>query len=219
MTQNISKPNAWYNKTWLVITLCILFFPLGLYALWKNTNLKKEVRISIGLATLVFIVLISRNSDKHSSEGNSSSSDNSTTQATVSHPQIGQTLHTKYFDITVNSAGIQNEVNTGNPYADLKPSAGNKYLVMNVTFKNIDNEGRMLTNGNLLINYNGKDYDYDVTENVMLEGWGIVLDNINPLVSKTTNLVYKIPNELTGVAYWRPGRAEKDEMIELGSIK
>ena len=63
----------------------------------------------------------------------------------------------------------------------------------------------MLMDGSVWINYNGKDYEFDKSESIMAEGWGLVLDQINPLISKTTNLVYKIPAEIKGDIYWQPG--------------
>lgn len=36
-----NSPEPWYNQTWLVVLLCIAFFPIGLYALWKNENVSK----------------------------------------------------------------------------------------------------------------------------------------------------------------------------------
>jgi hypothetical protein len=38
------------------------------------------------------------------------------------------------------------------------------------------------------------------------------------LTSKTTKLVYKIPNEIKGNAYYHPGRSDDGEVILLGSI-
>jgi len=63
----------------------------------------------------------------------------------------------------------------------------------------------MLMDGSVWINYNGKDYEFDKSESIMAEGWGLFLDQINPLISKTTNLVYKIPAEIKGDIYWQPG--------------
>ena len=37
----------WYNKTWLVVLLIIIFFPVGLYALWKNETISKGWKIGV----------------------------------------------------------------------------------------------------------------------------------------------------------------------------
>lgn len=55
MEQN-NTSNAWYEKTWLVVLLCVIFFPVGLYALWKNSTISKGWKIGVtiffGLAVI-----------------------------------------------------------------------------------------------------------------------------------------------------------------------
>lgn len=46
----------WYDKTWVVILLCILFFPVGLYALWKNATISKGWKI--GVTTFFALAII-----------------------------------------------------------------------------------------------------------------------------------------------------------------
>lgn len=48
--------NTWYEKTWLVVILCLIFFPIGLYALWKNSSISKGWKITItGIIALIII--------------------------------------------------------------------------------------------------------------------------------------------------------------------
>jgi len=48
----------WYDKIWVVILLCILFFPVGLYALWKNSRLTDGNKLAIaGVIIIVLIIL------------------------------------------------------------------------------------------------------------------------------------------------------------------
>ena len=87
-----------------------------------------------------------------------------------------------------------------------------------VTFKNTDKESRMLEDGIVLINYNGQEYKFDKSETIMADGWGLFLDQLNPMISKTTNLVYKIPAEISGQAYYMPGRNSDDVKFSLGEL-
>jgi hypothetical protein len=221
---NQTTQSKWYDKTWLVIVLCIIFFPVGLYAIWKNQSISKGWKIGVTVV-IALIVLAQIGKDKKgstSSADNSSSSSSEQTEQKTEAPKglgIGETLHTDYFDITVNKVSLEDRVNTGNEFADLKPEQGNLYLIINASFKNTDKESRMLMDGSVWINYNGKNYEFDKAETVMLEGWGLLLDQINPLTTKTTNLVYKIPAEIKGDAYWQPGRADSDQKILLGNLK
>jgi hypothetical protein len=221
---NSTTQSKWYDKTWLVIVLCIFFFPVGLYALWKNQSISKGWKVGVTVV-IALIVLAQIGKDK---KGSSTSADNSSSSSSVQTEQkteapkgvgIGETLHTDYFDIIVNKVSLEDRVNTGNKFADLKPEQGNLYLIINVSFKNTDSESRMLMDGSVWIEYNGKNYQFDKAETIMLEGWGLLFDQINPLTTKTTNLVYKIPAEIKGPAYWQPGRAKKSQKIFLGNLE
>lgn len=169
------------------------------------------------LAVFTFIAFGSMDDDGDSSSSSSSTTINLDNSTTVK--QLGETLSTRYFEVTVNEASIQDRVNTGNQFTDLKKEEGIQYLILNTTFKNTDNESRMISDGEVIINYNDKDYLFDNSEMIMLEGWGTMLDQLNPLTSKTTNLVYKIPDEIKGPAYYRPGRSKKSDLIAIGNIE
>lgn len=235
---NPTTQPKWYDKTWLVITLCIIVFPVGLYALWKNQSISKGWKIGVTVVIALIILGQPNKDDKagSSAAGNSSSRSNKQTKQESEAPSrsnkqtkqeseapkgvgVGEILRTEHFNITVNKVSTRDSVDTGNEFADLKPENGNLYLIINASFKNTDTESRMLIDGSVWINYNGKNYEFDKTETVMLEGWGLFLDQINPLTTKTTNLVYKIPAEIKGGAYWQPGRAGRDQKIFLGNLK
>ena len=141
-----------------------------------------------------------------------------TTSGEVKSVAIGEPLKSKYFDVTVNGVGSFGAIQY-NSYSKLPKEEGYFYLVLNTTFKNMDSESRMIIDGEILINYNGKEYKFDHSETVVEEGWGTLLDQINPLTSKTTNIVYKIPSEISGPAYYRPGRADSKSLISLGNIE
>ena len=217
---NLTAQSKWYDKTWLVILLCIVFFPVGLYALWKNQTISKGWKIGVTIL-IAIIVLAQLGKDDKGGPPNADNSSTSSSEQKTEAPTgvgVGQVLHTDYFDITVNKVNLDSRVNTGNEFADLKQEEGNMYLIINASFKNTDNESRMLMDGSVWINYNGKDYEFDKSETIMLDGWGLLLDQINPLTTKTTNLVYKIPAEIKGNAYWQPGRADSDQKILLGTL-
>lgn len=72
MENNNSNSNAWYEKTWLVIILCIIFFPVGLYALWKNSSISKGWKI--GVTVIIALIVIANIGDKDETNSNSTSS-------------------------------------------------------------------------------------------------------------------------------------------------
>ncbi|HVA98480.1 MAG TPA: hypothetical protein VNG53_06260, partial [Bacteroidia bacterium] len=80
------QKNEWYQKKWLVTLLCIVFFPIGLYALWKNTIIKKGWKIAI--TAFFALVVIANLSNKNSGGNNVQPEQNtSSTPVVVTPPQ------------------------------------------------------------------------------------------------------------------------------------
>lgn len=123
------------------------------------------------------------------------------------HGQVG------YFDVTVNDCTISKSIETGNRYSALKPDPDARFLTVNATFKNTDNEGRLPLEGSLFISKDDKDFKFDTTETIMSDGFGIRLRSLNPLIKLNTKIVYKVPNELSGEVYWKPGRNAEDKKL------
>jgi hypothetical protein len=174
----------------------------------------KGLKIAIPIILILFIIIIVSTCGKTDSDKTS----NSSSQETNKIVKQGEILHTQYFDIRVNQCTSQNELITEDGLTDLKPEQGSKFIIVDVTFKNTSTESRMMFEGALIINYNGKDYTFDKNETIMSDGYGLFLEEINPLTSKRTKLVYKVPDELKGKLYYNPGRADVDQVIFLGTI-
>ena len=79
----MSEPTTtkWYDKKGLVVLLCIVFFPVGLYALWMSRTIGKGWKI--GVSVFFGLVVLSRIGDK---EGGSSSNSEKMAQ----HAQLTQ---------------------------------------------------------------------------------------------------------------------------------
>lgn len=124
-----------------------------------------------------------------------------------------------YFNISADSSYYGKSVNTGNKFAEPKKWEGSRFFVIRASFKNLDTESRVPVAGSLFINYNGKDYEFDSVEPIMLEGYNIWLKKVNPLITMKTKIVYRIPDEIHGEVFWRPGRNPSDTKLWLGFIK
>jgi hypothetical protein len=81
MEQNNNTSNAWYEKTWLVILLCVIFFPVGLYALWKNSSIGKGWKI--GVTAIIALIIIANIGNKDDKTTSASSSNNTTSEETT----------------------------------------------------------------------------------------------------------------------------------------
>lgn len=69
-----SNSNAWYEKIWLVVILCIIFFPVGLYALWKNSSISKVWKIVV--TVIIALIVIANLGDKDNSATTSTDTQN-----------------------------------------------------------------------------------------------------------------------------------------------
>lgn len=74
MENNNSNSNVWYEKTWLVVILCIIFFPVGLYALWKNSSISKGWKI--GVTAIIALIVIANLGDKDKASATSTETQN-----------------------------------------------------------------------------------------------------------------------------------------------
>ena len=66
------EKQEWYDKTWLIVLLFIIFFPVGIYALWKNSHIEKKWKIIITVAFVIFLFLLPNVNDKKKDNSNPS---------------------------------------------------------------------------------------------------------------------------------------------------
>lgn len=118
-----------------------------------------------------------------------------------------------YFDASVNACTVQSLPITGNKYTEPDAWDGSRFVVLDVTFKNNDSEGRLPLPGSLVVNYSGRELTYDTTETIMQKGFGIYFKSVNPLLSMKTKLVYRVPNEIAGDVFWVPGRNDEQKRL------
>lgn len=63
MQQEKNPSSVWYEKTWLVTLLCIFIFPIGLYALWKNSYISNGWKI--GVTVIIGLIVIANIQDRN----------------------------------------------------------------------------------------------------------------------------------------------------------
>jgi hypothetical protein len=187
----------------------------------KKPGAGKIILIVIGVIFALGILASLTSNKKGSTSSNETSTASAATASSPSSSQvaIGQTLKTEYFDVTVNKAFVTRKIKDPSGvgmHAEADP--GTKFLVINVTYKNTDTESRMVLDGSVFVDHSGKELNFDHSETLMIEGYRLFPDQLNPLLSKTTNLVYKIPEEATGAAFYNPGRSDNSDRITLGDI-
>lgn len=134
-------------------------------------------------------------------------------ESIVTKAQIG------YFEISADRGQYAKTVGTGNRFSEPKTWEGSRFFIVSATFKNLDTESRMPIEGSLFITYNGKEYEFDSVEPISTEGYNLWFRKINPLITMKTKIVYRIPDEISGPVFWRPGRNAGDTKLWLGYLK
>jgi len=124
-----------------------------------------------------------------------------------------------YFEVSADRGTYGKKVETGNQFAEPKSWHGSRFFTVHATFKNMDTASRLPVEGSLFINYGGRDYEFDSVEPIPLEGYNIWFRKLNPLVAMKTKIVYRIPNEVSGEVFWRPGRNPDDKRLWVGNLK
>lgn len=178
-------------------------------------NWFKKHKILTGLAIFIIIGAIGNIFGEETSTNRTSSKISQKTEK-ENFANINTPVKGSRFETTITNAVIEKSIDVGNVYLNIKAENGIKFLVLDCTFKNIDKESRMLFDGALMVNHNGQELKFDKSESILSEGYGIFLDQINPLSSKKTKLVYKISSEIKGPTYYKPYDSKK--LIYLGDL-
>ncbi|MDA7088261.1 hypothetical protein PH586_17895 [Pseudomonas sp. SA3-5] len=124
-----------------------------------------------------------------------------------------------YFDISVTGCSAAPKVGTGNRFSEPRLWDGSRFFIVNVKFKNTDTESRLPVVGELYVNYGGKEYKFDSVEPIILDGYNIWFRPINPLIAMETKIVYRIPDELEGEVFWKPGRNSSGTRLWCGYVE
>lgn len=126
--------------------------------------------------------------------------------------RVGEAIRDRYFEVTVNQVSAARQIGS-NQFTTKEAGAGNVFLVMNITIKNVDTEARVFADGRLWVTHGGKELEFDASERVLGdEGW-IVFENLNPLTTVTGNIAFKVPDPLPRPVYWQPGRGDKRILV------
>lgn len=76
--------NPWYHSNVGIVVLLILFFPVGLYLMWKYANWNKRIKLGISGFFLILLIVGALSPDSKKAESPSSSATSQPNQASVS---------------------------------------------------------------------------------------------------------------------------------------
>ncbi len=179
-----------------------------------NKNLKLIMTLFV---VVVFAWMAIASSDKSKDADKKLNSEGKSSTATNMVP-VGTKTTCGSFDVTIHSFKLQNSVNTGNTFLDLKPEEGTKYAIIDIEFVNVTKQAAMISEGSLIIKpVDDEPLVMDKSETLMADGWGLFLDSINPMLKKRTKLVFKVPSAFKGDIYYDPEMGD-NVLFSLGQM-
>lgn len=84
---NLDMKNKWYQSTGGIIALLILFFPVGLYLMWRHTNWNKAVKWVVTAVFALFVLMVAVSPDSTTTNTASQNSTPSVSQETEATTQ------------------------------------------------------------------------------------------------------------------------------------
>lgn len=196
-----SSVKRWYDNTWLVILLLIVFFPVGLFALWKNTKAHIVIKVIVTVFFgIVIIAAISDDKKKSITDSNEENVSNSNSDSITSEKK--DSVVDKSF---WNYSSEHNEMdNNTTYYAQLEaldvlsfsfPYEGGTRVWLNIRHRNRENDVMItISQGQFMTRYDdnyvrikfdeGKPVTYSFSEPSDNSTTTIFINNANSLIKK-----------------------------------
>lgn len=123
MNNEQQNPKKWYDNKVLVVLLCVIFFPVGLYGLWKNSEFSKSIKIGLtGIVAVFFLMTINNDGTKDKIGGGMNENHNAPSEERAAgKPEIEILQSTPKSDGYANYVHVRVRNNTNKlcTYADL----------------------------------------------------------------------------------------------------
>lgn len=201
-----TEKSKWYDNKFITHLLLILFFPIGLYALWKSRTIAKWWKVTATIL-IAFIVIKAMNDDGNTTVINEVTNDNRK-QQTISNEEehkpevseekkiaIGETTEVGNFIYKVEKTTFKKTI-WDDYYGQ---TADGIYLLVTLSIKNISNESRTLDNSLFkLTDNNGTTYESSNDGTTALElsgGNSLLLKQCQPNITTKGTLVFEVPNK------------------------
>lgn len=195
--EDSTTKQKWYDKTWLVIILCIIFFPVGLFGLWKSSKISKVWKIIVTILIGILFLASLGDSDKTKSSATSSDSteEQTASEEQPSYSKIGDEITVDNFVYRVN--GVYFKKSIGNEF-DTQTADG-IYLIVDLSVKNLDKEEHTLDNSLFkLTDESGTEFESSIDASTALEMNGnetLFLKQCPPKINKQGYIVFEVPEE------------------------
>jgi hypothetical protein len=208
MTSN--EAHKWYQKTWGIVALLVLFFPAGLFLMWKHAKWNKVVK---SVVTGVFVLLIMGMMNAEPSATPATQNQNSATsekpakevkQETVY--KLDEPIQGKSLEVTVTD--VTQKTSVGSQYLNEKASEGAILIAIQWQYKNTSDkpvksyskpEMKLIDSNNTEYNSDlGKTSYYATEAKLDSKVWS----DLNPGITVKDAAVFEISKEAYAKGGW-----------------
>lgn len=205
-----NQEDKWYNKNVTVIVLLILFFPVGIYGLWKNKNFSSTIKLVITSVFGIFIII--------SGIGNSNRENSRVVQQNNVQPEkrlansnkdikteknhkIGESFQLGDFNYSINN--IQRTQFIGNRFVSEQSNTGASFVIVTFSITNESNKTKtVLTDDFKILDNRGREFQPSSRANtalVMSRGKEFVLSELQPGIPQTIQTAFEIPDSAENI--------------------
>lgn len=215
--QEEKKKNSVFASAGFTIFMILIFWPVGIFAMWRHEHFKKSTRIiltvlCVGLSIFVYNEYYSKqakinrqkeaiqealnevndaytsNTDTFNQEVDESESSNAATTNSSDYVMVGDTVNVNNIEIAVSDADLDFQ-DYDNEYGYNSPQDGMKYVKVSFTYTNIGNSD------NYASIYDFKCYaDNQTCEQAYgLDDSGFMNTNLSPGRSVSFSTYYQVP--------------------------
>ena len=177
-----------------LLIIIFLWFVIGMIIPLKAAPFfKSKRRIKIFAVTLLsFIVVGALLPKNENTNGTQSKSPGVNTQKEKKVSKIGDTIHSKNFDITILNKDVSDTVTDKSGY--FQSTANGTFIILTVQYKNTANRAMRLDNSAFKLEL--EDKTYSPVTIIMTSKDNIFLDTINPGIEKTGKLYFDVPKDI-----------------------
>lgn len=215
MNNNASTQEVWKHNPWIVGGLIVLFFPYGLYLLWKHPTWTSRAKWTSTVAYFVCVIIGSLGENKTGNLQNQSTSQvksavSATSPADPETPQkegkvntkgeyqIGEEFQLGDYKYKCLSAISLHQI--GNQFVTERPSPGAVFVVVNYTIENCSNESQTIWNEDFsLIDSQGRKFNASSDANTALvmvsDDQDFMVSELQPGIPRTMQQAFEVPQK------------------------
>lgn len=189
--------SPWYSRRRPVILALVLFFPAGLYAIWKGEHFSKPVRWAVSvLGSLLFLAIIA--SPRSTPRPPSGEVVSRPVVRDASHRRLGESF--RVGDFTYLIERVERREVIGNALHSEQAGAGAVFLVVHYRVRNEgDSTARVLSDQFRLVDAGGRTFEVSSRASTALMMSGqqqdFLLSELQPGIFKAQVSAFEVPVE------------------------